>query len=264
MPDPDRAAVMTVTFSALGPVRAWRDGFELPLGTSQQRTTLALLLEREGRVVTTGELVDALWPPSAPTSAVATIRTYAYRLRRLLAGDPVRLDTWRERLEELGRIAVHARLATLVELGEYDDAIAGLREQVAERPLPEPGHELLITALLGAGRRADALTHFRRVRYRFHRFTGDLPAAIAAFGKATDLYGDMADLRIEPFAGLYACHRDTGDHAAAAQARREALRLLETARHPDLPRLAGLLGVPLTEVTALSGRALAGRGREPG
>jgi len=62
VPDPDRAAVMTVTFSALGPVRAWRDGFELPLGTPQQRTTLALLLEREGRVVTTGELVDALWP----------------------------------------------------------------------------------------------------------------------------------------------------------------------------------------------------------
>jgi len=247
-------------------------------------------------------------------------------------------------------------------------------------PLHEPSHELLITALLGAGRRADALTHFRHVRYllatelgtepgpellRLNQLTPggpedrqvEYPTSTAGSvtpgaqdrvaRRSTTYWGDptMIEVRVlgpvevrrdgepvavrgnqplavlamlaaargrpvaadrivddvraareltaeEPLRGepwrllalalwpanrsadalavlarhrrLYACHRDTGDHAAAAQTRREALRLLETARHPDLPRLAGLLGVPLTEVTALSGRALAGRGREPG
>lgn len=88
---------MTVTFSLLGPVRAHRDGRELRLGTPQQRSTLAVLLLRAGRLVTLDELVGALWE-RPPETAVAAVRTYLSRLRGVLdapTGQPrVRID-WR-------------------------------------------------------------------------------------------------------------------------------------------------------------------------
>lgn len=72
------------TFSLLGPVRAWHRGTELPLGSPQQRTTLAVLLLRAGRVTGLEDLVDALWPEDPPGTAVGTVRTYLSRLRRTL------------------------------------------------------------------------------------------------------------------------------------------------------------------------------------
>src|SRR5690349_7106354 len=52
------------TFSLLGPVQAWCRGTETDLGSPQQRTTLAMLLLREG-------------------SAATPIRTYVSRLRAI-------------------------------------------------------------------------------------------------------------------------------------------------------------------------------------
>ncbi|BCY12771.1 BTAD domain-containing putative transcriptional regulator [Actinoplanes sp. L3-i22] len=78
---------------------------------------------------------------------------------------------------------------------------------------------------------------------RLHQAAGDIPAAVAAFEKALDLYGTtVGNQRIEPLIGLYLLHREAGDDAAAERARAEALGLLETARYPDLTRLQALLG----------------------
>jgi DNA-binding SARP family transcriptional activator len=66
----------SLAFSLLGPVRAWRGGTELDLGSQQQRTTLAMLLLREGAVATLDELIDGMWGDEPPRSAVTTIRTY--------------------------------------------------------------------------------------------------------------------------------------------------------------------------------------------
>ena len=76
----------SLAFSLLGPVRAWRDGLELQLGSPQQRTTLAVLLLRGSRITTTEDLVDALWPDAPPETAVGTVRTYLSRLRRTFGG----------------------------------------------------------------------------------------------------------------------------------------------------------------------------------
>ncbi|NEA64645.1 BTAD domain-containing putative transcriptional regulator [Streptomyces sp. SID12488] len=71
-------------FSVLGPVRAWRDDELLPTGSPQQRALLAALLLREGRTATAAELIDALWGDEPPSQALAAVRTYASRLRKVL------------------------------------------------------------------------------------------------------------------------------------------------------------------------------------
>ncbi|KNB54219.1 hypothetical protein AC230_03530 [Streptomyces caatingaensis] len=63
-------------------------GTVLPLGSRQQQATLAVLLLRPGRTVTAADLVDALWGEEPPRAAVATIRTYVSRLRKVLHRDP--------------------------------------------------------------------------------------------------------------------------------------------------------------------------------
>ncbi|MGW3413911.1 AfsR/SARP family transcriptional regulator [Streptomyces sp. NPDC000888] len=74
----------TLRFSVLGPVRAWRGEELLPAGSPQQRAMLAALLLREGRTATASELIDALWGDEPPAQALATVRTYASRLKKTL------------------------------------------------------------------------------------------------------------------------------------------------------------------------------------
>ncbi|HEY0532565.1 MAG TPA: BTAD domain-containing putative transcriptional regulator [Actinoplanes sp.] len=221
---------MSITFALLGPVRAHRDGRELRLGTPQQRGTLAVLLLRAGRLVTLDELVHALWE-RPPETAVAAVRTYLSRLRRVLDAPPgrprVRID-WRGggyvllapaysldvtrfqqhtlraadalrradleaaafelrgavslhrgrplsgtagrafldahavRLSEMCRDAALDLAAVTVDLGRPAEAVPRLRDLLADHPLSERGHALLITALYRAGHRPEALDHYRR------------------------------------------------------------------------------------------------------
>ena len=77
-----------VTFSLLGPLRAWRGGDELDLGPPQQRGVLGLMLLNAGRPVDMEVMVDRLWGQGSPSTARETVRTYLSRLRRVLpAGD---------------------------------------------------------------------------------------------------------------------------------------------------------------------------------
>ncbi|MFD5540671.1 BTAD domain-containing putative transcriptional regulator [Streptomyces sp. NPDC127079] len=78
------AQAAALRFSVLGPVRAWRAEEPLNTGSPQQRALLAALLLREGRTATAAELIDALWGPEPPSQALAAVRTYASRLRKIL------------------------------------------------------------------------------------------------------------------------------------------------------------------------------------
>ncbi|MFE7271209.1 BTAD domain-containing putative transcriptional regulator [Streptomyces sp. NPDC057623] len=80
----EAAPAAVLRFSVLGPVRAWRGEEQLPTGSPQQRALLAALLLREGRTATAPELIDALWGEEPPSQALAALRTYASRLRKVL------------------------------------------------------------------------------------------------------------------------------------------------------------------------------------
>ncbi|WP_432840821.1 AfsR/SARP family transcriptional regulator [Dactylosporangium sp. CA-092794] len=68
------------------------------------------------------------------------------------------------RLEERRLAAVEDRLAARIALGEHGPASAELRELVAHHPLRERLHELLMRALDGAGRPAEALAAYESLR----------------------------------------------------------------------------------------------------
>ncbi|MFI6758961.1 BTAD domain-containing putative transcriptional regulator [Micromonospora sp. NPDC050417] len=81
------AADQGLRLAVLGPVRAWRNGREIDLGSPQQRAVLAILLLSDGVQVSPETLVDGVWGDDPPRTAVGTVRTYVYRLRKVLGGD---------------------------------------------------------------------------------------------------------------------------------------------------------------------------------
>lgn len=71
-------------FAVLGPVRVRRGEETLAAGRPQERALLCALLLRRGHTATAQELMDAVWGGKPPRSALATLRTYAFQLRRTL------------------------------------------------------------------------------------------------------------------------------------------------------------------------------------
>ena len=71
----------------LGPVTVWREGREVTAGQPKQLAVLGLLASRANRVVSLGQLVDAVWGDQPPASAEGGIYTYVAGLRRVLEPD---------------------------------------------------------------------------------------------------------------------------------------------------------------------------------
>ncbi|MEU3649841.1 BTAD domain-containing putative transcriptional regulator [Lentzea sp. NPDC034063] len=132
-----------VAFAVLGPVRAWRDGEELDLGSPQQRLTLAVLLLAGGKPVPATEIVEILWGENPPNAARGTVRTYVHRLRRVLehSSDPQLLFSgstgYALRVEEqrydLGRFRALVRAADRARIaGDPHRSMALVREALTE------------------------------------------------------------------------------------------------------------------------------------
>ncbi|MCC3767142.1 BTAD domain-containing putative transcriptional regulator [Streptomyces sp. UNOC14_S4] len=191
-------------------------------GSPQQQATLAVLALRPGHVVPLHELVGAVWGEDAPDSAASVLRTYVWRLRKLLAAagcDPHLLDSAGDgyqlavspsavdalQAERGAAAAARARAA-----GRYDEcadvltkALALWRgEPLAGVPGPFAANErsrlaeLRLTLLeerfdldLLRGRHAQvipeltALTHEQPLRERLHGF---LMRALYATGRQAD------------------------------------------------------------------------------
>jgi DNA-binding SARP family transcriptional activator len=117
-----------VQVSLLGPLEIMSGTRELTPTAPKVRQVLALLALRQNRIVQTTELIDELWGARPPRSALTTLQTYIYLLRKifsdrgpansqvlctkpygyLLAMPPESLDQWRfEQLAMEGRAAVN-------------------------------------------------------------------------------------------------------------------------------------------------------------
>ncbi|GAB3952615.1 hypothetical protein GCM10027614_56590 [Micromonospora vulcania] len=77
----------TLRFEILGPQRAWYADRELDLGPGKQRAVLAVLLLSTGRPVSTGQMVEAVWPEEPPANGPNVVQKYVAGLRRVLEPD---------------------------------------------------------------------------------------------------------------------------------------------------------------------------------
>ncbi|MEO3751907.1 AfsR/SARP family transcriptional regulator [Streptomyces sp. B6B3] len=72
-------------FELCGPLRALRAGAEVPLGPPRQRSVLAVLLLQDGRPMSYGGLVDAVWGEEPPAHVRNLVQKYVSGLRRAFA-----------------------------------------------------------------------------------------------------------------------------------------------------------------------------------
>jgi DNA-binding SARP family transcriptional activator len=79
--------VLRLRVGVLGPVTVWRDGREIAAGQPRQLAVLGVLASRANRVVSRGELVDAVWGDQPPASVESGVYTYVAGLRRVLEPD---------------------------------------------------------------------------------------------------------------------------------------------------------------------------------
>ena len=96
---------MPLRVGVLGPVTVWRDGHEVMAGQPRQLAVLGLLATRANRVVSRGELVDAVWGDQPPVTVDSGIYTYVAGLRRVLEPDRPRRDPDKSRRAP-GRVLV--------------------------------------------------------------------------------------------------------------------------------------------------------------
>jgi DNA-binding SARP family transcriptional activator len=201
----------------------------LPLGGAKQRSVLALLLLRANEVVSSDQLIDALWPGHPPENAPTALQAHVSRLRKALPGGaevlvtrapgyailvpPARLDLSRflelaaegQRELEAGTPATAAeRLSEALRLWRgrpladlEDEAFAGeAGRQLAELRLDV--HELRIDADLTCGRAAELVAELRELvaanPFR-ERLCGQLMQALYRCDRQAEALEVYADLR---------------------------------------------------------------------
>ena len=94
-----------VRYMVLGPLRVTRDGEELPLGGPQQRLVLALLIQANGRAVSTANLIDGVWGEDEPATAKKTLQGYIHHLRSQV-GDVLKTEGAGYSLDTKGAVDV--------------------------------------------------------------------------------------------------------------------------------------------------------------
>ncbi|WP_320065217.1 BTAD domain-containing putative transcriptional regulator [Micromonospora sp. RTGN7] len=135
------ASVGAHHFRLLGPLTVLHDGRDITPTAPKIRQVLAFLLARRNYLVQVTELIDELWGDRPPESALTTLQTYIYKLRK-------------DVVDQNGLGRVHTRPSGyLLEIEEetidaYDfDALSSAGRSALERDEPERASELLTRAL---------------------------------------------------------------------------------------------------------------------
>ncbi|WNV92189.1 BTAD domain-containing putative transcriptional regulator [Umezawaea sp. Da 62-37] len=163
------------------------DGTRVTPAAGKQRVLLALLLLHADEWVSVDRLVDALWGDAPPVSAAGNLKTYVWKLRRLVGDDRIvhdrngyRVRVTRAELdvsvfEDLVAEGRRARPERAVEVlgealelwrGDPFEELSGsvvdaVRARLAEQRLT--AHEHLASALVALGRHDDAIAALREL-----------------------------------------------------------------------------------------------------
>jgi DNA-binding SARP family transcriptional activator/tetratricopeptide (TPR) repeat protein len=105
-------------FRLLGPVEVWRGPERLAVSSRHQRSVLAALALRPGRVVSVGALVDAVWEEESPPTARRQVIKLVSRLRGML-GDAITTRS--------GDYILNAE-SDQVDVGVFDSSVASARQ----------------------------------------------------------------------------------------------------------------------------------------
>jgi DNA-binding SARP family transcriptional activator len=73
---------VNIAFRILGPLTVVHEGRDLTPTAPKIRQVLAFLLMRRNQLVQVTELIDELWGENPPNSAMTTLQTYIYKLRK--------------------------------------------------------------------------------------------------------------------------------------------------------------------------------------
>jgi hypothetical protein len=88
----DELQLSTSEFRLLGPFEVWRAGQQLAVGGAKPRALLAVLLLHADHVVSTDQLIEALWGEHPPASAANALQAHSSGFCAALAtGYPVRM-----------------------------------------------------------------------------------------------------------------------------------------------------------------------------
>jgi DNA-binding SARP family transcriptional activator/tetratricopeptide (TPR) repeat protein len=216
--------VVPLRVGVLGPVTVWRDEREIPAGQPRQLAVLGVLALRANRVVSRGEMVDAVWGDEPPASAEGGIYTYVAGLRRVLEPDRPRRDPYSPRRAP-ARVLVSAGGGYMLRL--------------------DPG-------CVDSARFEHALARVRNLRA-----SGDIPAAARALDDALALWRGLPFAGVPgPFAGAErqrlgelrtVAHEERADLLLAQDRASEAVPELTslTVEHPLRERTRGLLMIAL-------------------
>jgi DNA-binding SARP family transcriptional activator/tetratricopeptide (TPR) repeat protein len=182
-------------FCLLGPLTVRNGGIAVAIPPGKQRSVLASLLLSFGRVVSRGEIAEALWGDEWPASADVSIRNYVRRLRQILrdagldriltrpGGYLIRVEAGELDLTRFERLAADARAATRVGAWETaaadaaaalalwsGDPLSGVPSEVlAAREVPRltelrlQAIETRIGAEIRLGRQSDVIAELRRL-----------------------------------------------------------------------------------------------------
>ncbi|MEV4345048.1 BTAD domain-containing putative transcriptional regulator [Actinoplanes sp. NPDC049596] len=248
-----------VRVRVFGGLRLWRDGQEVPVGPVRLRIVLAALLAGRGAVVTTGELVDALWGDGPSASAVNQVQRLIGQVRRLFEPGLRHRETgeWVAPAGDGYRLAIDGRSC---DLSAFFELVAAGRAAVEREDLREAAQKYEQALELAVE----------------HPFAGlpaglvELPAFVAIDGARSEAAVEAADValahprayRLAPLISRYAAAAPLHEPLQArlirlmtvTGRRAEALVHFERVRH----RLAEELGTdPTVELRAAHLEALA-------
>jgi predicted ATPase/DNA-binding SARP family transcriptional activator len=189
------------------------------------------------------------------------------------AGEPFAVAN-ATRLEELRLGALEGRIAAELALGEHARLVGELEALVAEQPLRERPQALLMRALYGAGRQAEALAAYQRARQVLADQAGLDPGPELRGLQQAVLAHDPslaapAQVPWAPGAAppVPAIRRDRGNLRAALTSlvgrEEEITQVLELFGRRQLVTLTGPGGVGKTRLAVEAARRLAGDGLSP-